>query len=74
MVVHLTSVRRVEGPFPWEIDLPPGSGGLRVGSVAKCSEIYTLLKAHLTELAGSLRSEQMEQIDRALSVALSLPH
>jgi hypothetical protein len=40
--------------------------------VAKCGEIYTLLKSHLTELSGTLRSEHMEQIDRALAVALSL--
>jgi len=73
LVVHLTTVRRMEGPYPWEVDLPRGSGGLETGSVAKCGEIYTLLKSHLTELAGSLRSEHLEAVDRALAVALGLP-
>ncbi len=73
MVVHLTTVRRVEGAYPWEVDLPRGSGGLEVGSVAKCGEIYTLLKSHLTELSGALRSEHLERVDRALAVALGLP-
>lgn len=73
MVVHLTTVRRAEGPYPWEVDLPRGAGGLAVGSVAKCGEIYTLLKAHLVECAGALRHEEMERIDRALAIALSLP-
>ncbi|MFI5365506.1 MAG: hypothetical protein ACHQ4J_07785 [Candidatus Binatia bacterium] len=41
--------------------------------MAKCGEIYTLLKAHLTELSGALRSEHMQQVDRALAVALGLP-
>ncbi len=72
MVVHLTSVRRAGGDFPWEIELPRGAGGLPVASVAKCGEIYTLLKLHLDELVGTLRGEQMEQIDRALATALAL--
>jgi mRNA-degrading endonuclease toxin of MazEF toxin-antitoxin module len=73
MVVHLTTVHRAEGPYPWEVDLPRGSAGLKVGSVAKCGEIYTLLKSHLTEFCGALRSEEMERVDRALAVALGLP-
>lgn len=72
LVVHLTTVRRMGGPYPWEVDLPRGSGGLETGSVAKCGEIYTLLKSHLTELAGALRSEHMTEVDRALAVALGL--
>ena len=74
MVVHLTTVRRAEGAYPWEVDLPRGSGGLETGSVAKCGEIYTLLKSHLTELVGALRSEHMERVDRALALALGLSH
>jgi mRNA-degrading endonuclease toxin of MazEF toxin-antitoxin module len=73
MVVHLTTVRRVGGSYPWEVDLPRGSGGLATASVAKCGQIYTLLKSHLGELSGSLSSEQMGSIDRALAVVLSLP-
>ncbi len=74
MVVHLTTVRRAEGAYPWEVDLPRGSGGLETSSVAKCGEIYTLLKSHLTELVGALRSEHMERVDRALALALGLSH
>lgn len=72
MVVHLTSVRRAGGNYPWEVELPRGAGGLKVASVAKCGEIYTLLKVHLDSLAGTLRAEQMEQIDRAVATALGL--
>ena len=72
MVVHLTTVRRAEGAYPWEVDLPRGSGGLEMSSVAKGGEIYTLLKSHLTELVGALRAEHMERVDRALALALSL--
>lgn len=72
MVVHLTTVHRGEGPYPWEVDLPRGAGGLTAASVAKCGEIYTLLKSHLNGLCGRLRDSQMAQIDRALAVALNL--
>lgn len=72
MVVHLTTIRRPGGPYPWEVDLPRGAGGLPVGSVAKCGEVYTLLKSRLAECSGALRSEEMQQVDRALAVALSL--
>ncbi|MGH7856388.1 MAG: type II toxin-antitoxin system PemK/MazF family toxin [Candidatus Binatia bacterium] len=72
MVVHLTTIHRAEGPYPWEVDLPRGAGGLTVGSVAKCGEIYTLLKSHLTALSGAIRNEQMERVDRALGVALGM--
>ena len=73
LVVHLTTVQRAEGPYPWEVDLPRGSGGLPVSSVAKCGEIYTLLKSHLAEISGTLRTEHMARVDRALAVALGLP-
>jgi mRNA-degrading endonuclease toxin of MazEF toxin-antitoxin module len=72
MVVHLTSVQRGGGEYPWEVDLPRGAGGLAVASVAKCAEIYTFLKSDLSELAGALRAEHMERVDRALATALGL--
>ena len=36
LVVHLTSVRRAEGAYPWEVDLPRGSGGLYFFIVSYC--------------------------------------
>lgn len=72
MVVHLTTMRRPEGPYPWEVDLPRGIGGLALGSTVKCGEIYAMLKSQLTGLCGTLSREQMARVDRALAVALSL--
>ena len=72
MVVHLTSVRRLGAGYAWEVDLPRGAGGLSVASVAKCGEVYTLFKTSLDERTGSLRAEQLEQIDAALALALGL--
>ncbi len=72
MAVHLTTVRRIGEGYPWEVELPRGAGGLPMASVAKCGEIYTLLKSHLGELVGMLPAEQMTSIDRALATALAL--
>jgi mRNA-degrading endonuclease toxin of MazEF toxin-antitoxin module len=73
MVVHLTSVQRVGADFPWEVRIARGEGGLPAASVAKCGEVYTLLKNQLESRAGMLRAEKMEQIDAALVLALGLP-
>ncbi len=72
MVVHLTSIRRTGVGYPWEVILPRGAAGLPASSTAKCGEVYTLLKSHLEELSGALRAEQVEQVNEALAVALSL--
>jgi mRNA-degrading endonuclease toxin of MazEF toxin-antitoxin module len=73
MVVHLTSVERLGGPFQWEVSLPRGTAGLSRSSVIKCGEIYTLWKEQLQGPAATLPRELMRSVDRALSVALSLP-
>jgi mRNA-degrading endonuclease toxin of MazEF toxin-antitoxin module len=72
MVVHLTSVRRLGGPYDWEVDVPRGVARLQKGSVIKCGEIYTLLKIHLGDLVGTLPRAYLDQVDAALSVALGL--
>jgi mRNA-degrading endonuclease toxin of MazEF toxin-antitoxin module len=73
MVVHLTSVERLGGPFAWEVSIPRGAAGLPRASVAKCSEIYTLWKDQLQGPAASLPRPLMQTVDRALAIALELP-
>jgi mRNA-degrading endonuclease toxin of MazEF toxin-antitoxin module len=73
LVVHLTSVPRAQGPFRWEVDVPRGTGGLPIGSVVKCAEIYTVLKTQLGEMVGTLPASYMARVDRALGIVLELP-
>ena len=73
MVVHLTSARRMGGPYDWEVLLPQGTARLPKASVVKCAEIYTFMKQHLGDLIGILPREQMTKVDQALALALSLP-
>lgn len=72
MVVHLTSVRHLGDEYPWEVRIARGEGGLPAASVAKCGEIYTLLKGQLDQCAGMLKGERMMEVDRSLATALSL--
>jgi mRNA-degrading endonuclease toxin of MazEF toxin-antitoxin module len=74
MVVHLTSVKRLGGALEWEVLLPRGAAGLPLASVVKCSEVYTLWKEQLQGPAATLAPAVMREVDRALSIALSLPY
>ena len=72
MTVHVTAVKRLGGPYDWEVSLLRGTAGLKHASVAKCGEIYTLWKDQLDGSAGTLPAGMMRQIDRALAAALNL--
>ncbi len=72
MVVHLTTAPRAGEPFRWEVEVPRDVAGLPATSIVKCNEIYTLLKVHLSVLAGTLPRPYVERVDRALVVALGL--
>jgi mRNA-degrading endonuclease toxin of MazEF toxin-antitoxin module len=72
MVVHLTSVERLGGPFDWEVAIPRGVTGLSRSSVVKCSEIYTLWKEQLQGPAATLPRSLMQSVDGALATALGL--
>jgi mRNA interferase MazF len=73
LVLHLTSVRRPGGSFPWEVAVPRGTGGLPHASVVKCAEVYTVFKSQLVDRIGTLPAGLVAAIDRALAHALGLP-
>jgi mRNA-degrading endonuclease toxin of MazEF toxin-antitoxin module len=73
MVVHLTTVTRAGDPYRWEVEIPRGIAGLPTTSLAKCGEVYTVLKSDLTALAGALPRAYVERVDAALAVSLGLP-
>ena len=72
LVVHLTSALRPRGPFDWEVEVARATAGLPRSSVAKCNEIYTIFKADLDRLIGTLPVDVMARIDRALELVLDL--
>ena len=72
LVVHLTTSMHVVGPFPWEVHLPRGTAGLDAACLAKCNEVYTLLKTELGELIGVLAPDLMRSVDAGLKTSLGL--
>ncbi len=72
LVVHLTSVHRPGGPYPWEVEIPKGVAGLPRSSTAKCAEVYTFFKSDLTGQVGTLPADKLAEVNSALSLALEL--
>ncbi len=72
MVVHVTTVKRLGGPYDWEVELPRGTAGLDRTSTVKCGEVYTLWKDQLKDPVGTAPHAVMRRVDQALAVALSL--
>jgi len=72
LVVHLTTARRMGGPYDWEVPIPRAVAGIPSTSIAKCGEIYTVFKADLSDHCGALPNEYLAKIDSALGIALSL--
>ena len=72
LVVHLTTARRAGGPYRWEVVLPRDVGGLPLGSVIKCNEVYTLFKEQLVEQIGRIPAKHVSDVDHALRVALGM--
>lgn len=73
LVVHLTTVRHVQGPYPWEIEIARGTAGLSERSTAKCNEVYTVFKRDFDSRIGSLPAHVLASVDGALALVLGLP-
>jgi mRNA interferase MazF len=61
-----------EEPYPTEVFIRRGEGGLQTDSVALLNQIRSIDKARLVRLLGAISAETMERIDRALVLSLGL--
>jgi len=52
------------------VELGQGEGGLRLDSVVKCHQTYTIDRSRLTRRFGRLSGERMAQIDVATQLVL----
>lgn len=52
------------------VELRKGEGGLRLESVVKCHQIYTIDRSRLTRRFGRIADERMAEIDRATQLVL----
>ena len=58
--------------YPTNVNLPKGTGGLKVNSTVLMSQIRTIDKTRLEEKIGALPSAYLEKVNRAIKVSLGL--
>jgi len=66
------SSRNLQKTYPFEVFLPEGAGNLPKNSKVKADQIRTLDKSRLLTLIGTLGSEQIAQIEKAIKIHLQL--
>ena len=54
-----------------QVDIGP-EAGLKHDSAIHCDELVSLARSRLTEFVGALSTAQLDQLDRALSIAVGL--
>lgn len=72
IVVPLSTSARQQGRGLTAVALPRGAAGLREDSVALCHQVTTLDRSKLTTRLGALTESELDCLDQALRLALSL--
>jgi mRNA interferase MazF len=58
--------------YPTEVLIRAGEGGLKTGSVALLNQIRSIDTQRLVRRLGTLKSETMGRVDRAIQISLGL--
>lgn len=72
MVVPLTKATNVKRKYPNNIAIAKGEGGLTSESVLLGGQVRAVSKSRFLRQRGTLSSEIMDQVDRALRITLDL--
>ncbi len=71
-VLPITS-KNLKKIYPFEVILPKGSGNLPKDSKIKADQIRTLDKSRIMSRVGRLDKTQIDEIENAIKIHLSLP-
>ena len=71
-VVAAISSASVKKPYPFLVMLEQGKGGLPKAGFVNCSQLLTIDQGRLVEKIGTLDSETMTSVNRALAYELDL--
>ena len=73
-VVIVAAVTTAVGPktYPTEVRVESREGGLKKDSLILLNQVRTLDKRRLIKCWGTLKSETVKQLDRALKISLGL--
>ncbi len=72
VVVPLTKAANVKRSYPNNVTIANGEGGLPFASVLLGGQVRAISKSRLLRQRGTLSTEIMQQVDRALRITLDL--
>jgi mRNA interferase MazF len=72
VVVPVTDAANVKRLYPSHAELPEGSGGLKMNSIAKAEQIRAIQVSRLTGYYGRLDKEIMNRLEEAVRITLAL--
>ncbi len=72
VVVPLTKAANVPRPYPGNVFIPAGQGGLTVDSVMLGGQVRAIATSRLLGYRGALPQDTMQKIARALQITLDL--
>jgi mRNA interferase MazF len=72
VIVAALTTSLAKKPYPTEVRIPAGAGGLPRPSAIRLDQIRTLDKRRLEQYVGQLDGATMHQVDQALMVSLDL--
>ena len=70
IVAAITSTEREA--FPYEVLLKTGEGGLQKDSIVLLNQIRTIDKKRLGKRLGTISSESIKKVDKAIEISLGL--
>ena len=70
IVAAITSTNREI--FPYEVFLKSGEGGLQKDSIVLLNQIRTIDKKRLGKRLGTISSESIKKVDKAIEISLGL--
>ena len=72
VVVPLTKATNVKRNYPNNVTIAKGEGGLTIEPILLGGQVRSISKSRLLRQRGTLSTEIMQQVDRALRITLDL--
>lgn len=72
IVAPATDADKVTKPYPVDVPVPRGEGGLQKDSVIQCNLIRAIDERRIIDVMGKLKATTMARVDEALKISLAL--
>jgi mRNA interferase MazF len=72
IVAVITSQKEISKPYPTDVWINKGEGGMEYASIIQCDLIRTIDKTRILKQLGSLNDLIMSKVNKALAVSLDM--